>query len=44
VHQVLVGHDDWLHQPISKEIRLFKRPPERGARGGSQSNLVGESP
>jgi hypothetical protein len=39
VHQVLVGHDDWLHQPISLEVRLFQRPSGWGGPGGPQSKI-----
>jgi hypothetical protein len=30
VHRVLIGHDDWLHQPIVREARLAWIPPTWG--------------
>ncbi len=44
VHQVLIGHDDWLHQPISKEIRLWKKPDEWGGPGSPNDHRSEDSP
>lgn len=45
VHRVLIGHDDWLHQPISKEARFFWHPSEWGEiAGGPPSHIFERIP